>query len=514
MPYSGKTFQIPCSTGGFNHNPNLEAIAPNAMIDPSRNINTHNGYRQPRGGTAKINGTAVSGTPQIMGIVDYILPAGTQFIVFATNDGKIYKNSTTTIKTSLASSVNMNFTIFNDTLYCCNGSNVVQTWDGAAGATSNITNPAADWTTNQPIQMLVHGKGASERLWAVCGTKNIYASANGSDNFVTGVINFSIETKDEYGLIAMLEWQDNLIAFGKRQAFIINDTDASTANWGYSNAPWNGGVGNHRLLVKTDNDVLVMSVDGDIYSLTAVLQAGDYKAASVARPAFIDKWIRENIDLAQIAKFHGLFDPVLRAVKFFMVSTGASQVDICLPFFIDKPALEAWGCPHENDGNISGYNASCSAWVRKAVGNYKIYTGDYSGFIWELETTNLNDDSNSYYKGFTFPYCNLDVPVQHKLIWKGRLVTEPEGDFFINTNIWVDNDAVLPGQVSLAGMGAVLDSFVLDTDVLGGQFLIDGGFDIGSTGKRIKGEFYNNAVNEDFRISQIQIHFREIGIRP
>src|SRR3989337_1162030 len=209
MPYTGQTYKIPCSTGGFSHNPNIDGIEPNAMIDPSRNINTHNGYRQPRGGTAKVNGTAVSGTPQIMGLVDFILPAGTQFTVFGTSDGKIYKNSTTTIKTGLSTNVNMGFAIFNDTLYCFNGSNVVQTWDGVAAGTSNLANPAADFATNQPIQMIVHGKGTSERLWACCGTKNVYASANGSDNFVTGVVNFPIDTKDEFGIIGLLEWQDN-----------------------------------------------------------------------------------------------------------------------------------------------------------------------------------------------------------------------------------------------------------------------------------------------------------------
>lgn len=516
MGYTGRTYIIKCDAGGFSYNPNIDAIAPNAMIEPSRNINIYNGYRQPRGGTSKINGTAVSGSPQIMGLIDYILPAGTQFIVFATSDGKIYKNSTTTIKTGLTSNKITNFSIFQNNLYSTNNTDVVQKWDGAAGTTSNITNPAADWVTlGQPIQIVVHGKGNSERMWAVCGTKKIYASAVNSDNFVTGVVAIPLDTKDEYGTIGMVEWKDNLIIFGKRQAFIIDDTSLTTSEWGYDNAPWSGGVGNHRLICKTDNDIICMTIDGDIYSVSAAIQTGDYKASSIARPAFIDRWIRDNIDLSQIDKFHSVYDPVTRRAQFFMVKKATSIVNICLSFNIDRPALEGWDAPYENTGFNSGYNASCAALIRKAIGNNKVYTGDYSGFIWELEKANINDDSNAYYKGFTFPYLTLSAdPSMTKHIWKGRIVTEPMGSYNLSINTWVDNTLLATSLISLAGTGAVLDSFILNTDILGGQYLIDSDFPIGEVGKRIKGEFYNNGLNEDFRVSDILIHFRELGVKP
>ncbi|MDP2672053.1 MAG: hypothetical protein Q8O68_00905, partial [Candidatus Daviesbacteria bacterium] len=171
MGYPGNIFPIPCDRGGFSHNPNIDTIEPFQMVDPSSNINIHNNYRQPRGGTSKINGTAVSGAPQLTGLIDYILPAGTQFNVFATNDGKIYKNSTTTIKTGLTANQIPNFCVFQGNLYHTNNSNIVQTWDGAAGSASDIANPHADFAANQPIQLVVHGKGASERIWAACGTR-------------------------------------------------------------------------------------------------------------------------------------------------------------------------------------------------------------------------------------------------------------------------------------------------------------------------------------------------------
>ncbi|MDP2681817.1 MAG: hypothetical protein Q8P28_03275, partial [Deltaproteobacteria bacterium] len=389
-----------------------------------------------------------------------------------------------------------------------------QTWDGAAGSASDIANPHADFAANQPIQLVVHGKGASERIWAACGTRAVYASAVDSDNFVTGVVKIPIDTQDSYGVIGLVEWKDTLWAFGKRQAFPIDDISLTTSEWGYENSPWNAGAGNHRLIVKTDNDLVVFTIDGDIYSVSAAIQTGDYKASSIARPAYIDRWIRENIDLSKIEQFHACYDPSMRCIKFFMVRNGSSQVDVCLPYFIDRPVNEAWGAPHENTASNSGYKASCSALIRKAVGNYKIYTGDYLGFMWELETANINDDSAAYRKGFTFPYIGLGNPIMTKMIDKGRIVTEPVGSWDISVDIWVDNILMSTQTVSLTGTGDVLDSFVLDTDVLGGQYLIDESFPIGTTGKRIKGELYNTGINQDFRISQVLIPYRNLGVRP
>ena len=88
MSYKGLTYRIPCDRGGFTYNPNVAAIEPFMMVDPSRNINMHKGGREPRGGTEHVNGAAVSGTPSINGLFDYTNAIGTQFLPLGTSDGK------------------------------------------------------------------------------------------------------------------------------------------------------------------------------------------------------------------------------------------------------------------------------------------------------------------------------------------------------------------------------------------------------------------------------------------
>ena len=513
--YQGETQGIDCSKGGFNHDPNIDAIPPFMMIEPSRNINIHENGWGKRGGTSKINGAAISGSPKIQGIYDFTLQNGTQFIMLGTNDGKIYKNPTTTIKTGLGLNAIPHMMNYENELYFCNGANVVQTWNGIAAGTSNITNPSADWTgTNQPKQFIKHTKGNSERLWAVgFADGSVYASASGNGKeFVIGALKIVIDTGDGYGIVGGVEYQNKLLLFSKKQAFFIDDSDATPANWSYYKASWEGGAANFRCIVKTLNDVLCMEENSNIYSILAVQETGNYKAASISTPAFIDRWIREFIKVSDIANFHTVHDSVRRCILFFMTTNGSLTPDIALPFFYDRPAATAWGAPM-TAATTCGYHALCAAEVRESAGVYKIYTGDASGFYWKLETANANDNNAAFNGVIRTPYWGFETPFVRKNFWRGRIVTQIEGNFYLQAKTFIDGVEITEQTVSLGGIGANLDSFVLDTDVLSAEALIDTSFQIGAYGKRIQHEIYNNQVNESFFISQLMEHYRMRGVR-
>ncbi len=500
------------------HNPNIDMIQPEMMVHPSRNINLHEGGRGKRGGTAHVDTAAMSGGPRVMGIYDYRLKNGTQHLVRATADGKIYKDATTTIKTGLSLTKVTSFEYFNDTLYICNGADIPQTWDGSASSTSNLANIPSDWTgTSYPKQIIKHGRGASERLWAV-GCQDtphtVYVSKNGTDDFSdANVITINIDTGDGEGIIGAIEFGDQLICFGKRQAYIIDDVDTNTANWGYQRAQWLGGAANHRLIVETPYDLICFTEDGDIYSVVTAQSYGDYKAGSIARPAFIDRWIREFINLSYTDDFHAVYDPVLRAIKFFVVRSGQTQIDTALVYFIDRGPQEGW-MVHDNQSYDSGYSASCSALIRVSTGDYQVYTGDYSGWIWKLEQSGRNDNGNGYYAGFRTPWLPFDNPRVTKHYKRGWGVVNAQGDYNLNINWWVDGSQQTAQMISLAGAGATLGTFTLNTDVLGGQELIDKEFDLGNKGKRISFEFYNSTVDQNFFMSQILVDHKFLGNRP
>ena len=516
--YAGSTYQIPCNRGGLNHNQNTDLIRPEMFVSPSRNINLHEGGRRKRGGTAKVNGTAVSGAPTIMGGFDFQL-AASSFQVFLGSDGGLYSNSTTTIKTGMSTANYPSFAVFENELYVVDGDTTPQTWNGVAAGTSNITSPSGDWSgADQPFQVLVHGRGASRRVFFLFSS-TIYGSSLGDGKVVTGgtSVFFPIDTEDAVGLTGAAEFGNRLILFGRKRAYIFDDEDASTANWGYAAAPWKGGAAHWRVIAQTPTDLIVMAEDGDIYSVVAAQEYGDYKQASITRPAFVDNYIRENVDLAYIQKFHAIYDPALRAVFFWVVRTGQTTVDTALVYFIDRPAEEAWAV-HDNQNTASGYKAACSFLTRTGAGTYTVYTGDYAGFIWKLNQATRSDDSNAYYGGFKTPNLPFDNPRVRKHFRRGVVVAKTQGDYDLQVNIWVDGESKDATTVSLSGTGGVLGSFILGVDaaadVLGGSEFLDRKFELGHYGRRLQLEFYNSGAGEDFFVSQVLIDNKPMGALP
>lgn len=504
-----ETYNVPYSQCGFNHNPNIDEIPPTALIHPSRNMNLDKNGAETRGGNSHVHSAAYGGSA-VMGLFDYTLNNGTQFLMALTTDGKLWKNTTTSIHTFSTTGKYPGFSVMNNVLYVCNGANTPQTWDGSAGTSSDVAALASDWTgSNFPQIMIKHGRGNSERFWAIGCSSNpndVYYSAtnDGTEADFSGAGSGSIYIETEgSGLTGGIEFGDRLILFDRLRSYVIDDADTSTSNWGYQASQFKSGLANFRLVVKTENDIVAMQEDGTIYSVTAVQSYGDYKLASLTEPAYIDEWIQEYINLTLIAKFHMIYDPTNRVIKTFMVYNGSSNVDVALPYFIDRGPLVGWATPHDNQDYASGYHAVSSCLYRSAVGSYKVYTGDTSGNVWELETSSKNDNSNAFVSLAKTPRLNFENARMTKRFMRGFLLTKASGNHRITVTIWVNNRNAGTATVSLnngqAVWGvAVWGSFVwADADEI-----IDQIYRINGIGERIQFEFRNNNADEPFYISQ------------
>lgn len=521
MAYSGQTYSIPCDAGGFNHNRNIDAIPPTAMVDGTKNINLHEGARRKRGGTAKYNSTAVSGGQEIVGIYNYQKQDGTNYLVVATTDGKTWYSDLSgsatfsAIDTGLKTETRFSFETVDDDLFIAIEGAAPRIWTGSSTSTA-MTSIPSDWTgSNFPKQFIRHGYGASEALWALgFADGSVYCSKDGDyDDFSDAeVLNIKINVGDSAGIVGGFEYGDRLFAVGRHQVYIIDDTDSSRSNWGYQTAQWKGGAAHHRLIVRIPNDVVLMSEDGEIFSVVAAENYGDYKAASLTRPAKMDNWIRANLSLSDIDKFHACYDPILRAIKFFVVRSGQVEVDTCLVYFIDRKAEEAWSI-HDNTSDASGYSASCSALVNKSTGTHEILTGDYSGYVWKLEQAAKSDDSQAFLGKFKTPVMHFGDPRGYKHFHALRLIMQPQGNYDLKVDWWVDDVQQEAGTITTAASGVLLGVFMLDTDTLGGITLQDSSMQLGRIGKRIQFAVYNNGVNEDFFISQLLIDFKPLGRR-
>ncbi|MGB2809465.1 MAG: hypothetical protein WBC22_17115, partial [Sedimentisphaerales bacterium] len=300
--------------------------------------------------------------PDVTGIFDFTLASGTQKIVRATSDGQLWEATTGVLKSGWTANKKVHVCQISDEIIFCNGANKPTVWDGDAAETTDLANVPTDWAgTNYPQQMIQHGRGNSLRNWALgCPStpKTIYVTPDGTPkDFTQGtVLTFNIETGDGFGVVGGIDFGDRLILFGKRRSFVIDDSDTETDNWGYSEAQWVGGAAHHRLIVRTPNDIVAMMEDGEIYSVTAAEAYGDYKAASLTRPSFIHEWIKTYIKLSAIADFHATYDPVIRAIKIFVVRVGETECNTALCYFIDREPSKAWVIL-DNQDYESGYSA-------------------------------------------------------------------------------------------------------------------------------------------------------------
>ena len=520
MGYKGQTYQLPFSRGGLSHNANIELIEPESMIYPSRNIDIGHGGREKRGGTALVHSTSThlsgSTASDIMGLFDFRTVAGNQYILSCNDSGDVYSTSTNTIATGLTANEWFDFEVMDDSVYFTNTQNVPQSWDGGAGNSSDIDNPAADWgAADYPQQLVKHGRGNSERMWAIgvpSYNYRVYASANGNakDFSSTSVVTVDIETGDGFGILGGAEFGDKLFCFGKNQTYVIDDSNLDSDFWGYYPAPWRGGAATWRLIEKIPNDIIVMTEEGDIYSVRMAEQYGDYKQASLVAQSWMNEYIKDYVNLSEIDRFHMRYDPVLRALKVFVARGSNAAVDAALVYFIDRDPKEAW-IVYGNDTNASGYDASVSALVRVDAGDYQVYTGDYNARLWKLETAGRNDNDADYYAGFKTGELAFGNSRQRKHFKRGWVVAQPRGNWDLEINWWVDGVAQTARTVNLAGSGALLGAFVLGTDKLGAGGLIKETFELGNYGERLQLEMYNETADENFYLSQALIDFKPLG---
>jgi hypothetical protein len=407
-------------------------------------------------------------------------------------------------KITLGTSKPYCFEMGENKVFIADGVSVPHVWTGT-GRTAEIHEPATDFTANPVFQFLLHKRGLSQRMAALnfntLFLSKSYTTAQDMEHFTTGAISLYLDSGDDKGLVGMAEVGEEIIVFTKNKAYRVDDSDTDTALWGLVKCQWNGGVACWRLLIKTPNDLIAMAEDGEIYSILAVNSYGDYKLASLTAPSWIHDWIIENVDLGEVERFHGVYDPTLKAVKIFVVKQGKTNLDTALLYYPDREPAEAW-MVHDNQAADSGYNASSSTVVPLTTGKSYVYTGDYKGQVWKLNQLTRSDNGAAFHGGFKTPPDAAGDSRISKHFNNGRVSMEAIGPCDLKVRTWID-DIISPTikTLSMAGSGTPLDDFMLDDDYLAESQSLDTTFKIGKIGKRIQYEFFNDGIGEDFFIS-------------
>lgn len=512
MGYRGQTMHMPMNAVGFQFNRNTDLLIPTALVEGTRNVDFHEGGVSKRGGSALYLGAAIAGAPIMRGDYDFRMRNGNHFIMFATSAGKIYQtNEAGLLKTGKSTNNFFHFSTFNDKVYICDGASAPEYWDGAAALTTAVLAPTS-WTTNNswPFQIVQHARGANARNWAIT-REGVWASKNndGTD-FSDAQVKF-IPVYAEGGLVGGFDFNGTLFVWNKTKTFIIEDTDTNSTLWGYSEAIWEGGAASWRLICKAGNELYIMTEEGLIYTLAGVTATGDYTAASITRPAYIDRYIRENVTLGNIDNYFMQYDRTRRAIIVGLQVTGSAN-NTGLTFFIDRPADVGW-IIHDNLDFPSGYQCMCACEYRVSAGVYQIWTGDSVGQIWKLGQTARSDNSNGFTSAIKTRALDMGNPRMWKHFAKGRLRTRAQGNYNLTVRTWIDGVRKPDVALSLSGSGAAFDSAIFDTSVFAEDSIIPVPFDIKAYGFDVQLQIVNSNAGEDFFLSELLVDFENCGVR-
>lgn len=499
---------MPLIDTGLRDDRNIELLPPTALLIPSKNMNYHEGGLSKRGGSSvNLPGLGNSG----QGIFQFQRPAQ-RTLIFAAG-GKVYQtNYSNVLKSGMSTQNFVSFVQTSKYVFWADGQTNPQYWDGVAPTSTDVT-AAVSWAGNMPIQMVVHtraGSGAGDRLWAVTPDGLWYSKLNTPTDFLNGDAGF-IPIDSIGGIVAAYDLGGQLFAFSRTQTFLISDTDPTLTNWGYTNALWEGGVASWRLIVKAYNNLFLMAEDGLVYSLEGVLTTGAYNAAPLNRPAFIDKFIRDNVNLGNIQNFHVSYDRKLRALKYFM-QEGGSVNNIALTYFIDKRPTSAW-IVHDNETFPSGYNATCSCEVRVSPGNYQIWTMDAMGAIWMLEQATRDDNSNPYAVHLKTKPQDMEVPRDNKHFMAISFRGQASGTVNFLVHTWVEGVRQQDETFSLNGNGAAFDGAFFDADTFTGDTIVTAPLMLGYYGRDLQFELINSVAGQDFFLSEILYFVKKLGTK-
>jgi len=514
MAFTGPAYKLVFS-GSFNGSENIQLIPKESMITGSRNINSHNGGLEKRGGTETVGSQVGAGPDSLGGGMLIKRSAGSKHVYFAGVDGVIYRDGVS-VKTGRNTTAYNHYTTGDDEIFICNGKNPVQVDTGSAIA--DISAASADWTGSaQPTGCVVHAKGASRRMffWGVTGKEDtLYYSSLGAFQTNTGGTSGTIviDTQHGDGITNCISKDGVLFIFSKNNVFILEDSSTTVSTWGSFSAAVKGGCFSPRHAVVIKNQIFSIDATADIYEVLTGVELRDYKRASIVIPFELHNYIKQEWDIAKIDQWHLSYEPRTQSLRIGGVRLGQSEVDTHLVYYVNQ---NKWASPHDSIDNSadSGLQAASAFAAESSDGESLLYTQDYNGFTWLVESTTKSDNGNGYNSIVSTPWLEFDLHSIQKRWPYAILHYKTQGNFQLTVDWFVDDVQQATDTVTLGSTAGTLGSFILDTDVLGTINLTAKEFTLRQQGEKIRFLFSNSGAGEDFFLSHLIIPFIARGLR-
>jgi hypothetical protein len=349
----------------------------NALVKADNCVYTLSGGVSKRYDTHKLTSNSVGANVAITGGTEFKKSDGTRYVVFGTNNGKVYRlnadGSTTSILTGATNGTQWFFDTYNDKLIFCNRADAPRkTTDASTSAVLGGTPPA----TGGPVVhhsnrvFFADATNKSTLTWSALNSEEDYTTANNAGSAV-------ISANDGSDLVAMVPSVNELILLKGNRPYRLQGT--SPATYSITNVvPTTGSKGgvSPTAALFAVNDVWYLANNG-IVNLRTVLNFGDLKAsfASDRISPYWEPLSGLTLGLVNSGTAVMAYDSQTNRIYTSMSSGASANNDFTMILDLRTNAWSVWPS--------TGF-ASMWPVYDTSTGLTNIYAGGYDGHVYKL----------------------------------------------------------------------------------------------------------------------------------
>lgn len=419
------------------------------------------------GGTTKLNSSAVASGAEIMGLFDFwrmgtggtgtnqrVLHAGT--VIMADAADGTFAN----IATGKTDNATPCYTTFRDKLIISSSAaaDTPLSYDGTTASGLGGTPPAFAFSAAHKNRVWAAGVAATP-------SRLHYSALLDEADWVGATAGYiDIDPDDGDRITGIASHKNDLFVFkGPYFGSIHRITgSAPTGSDAFARLPFIRGLGavGHNSIFRFRDDLGFMWSDGTIHSLNATAAFGDFNEAALSRP--INTYIRDHATFSSLGR---CWAAVLSSRSIVLITMPVDASTFC-----NQILMMDYSRQDVRWAQWPAYNANCIAAVvdTAASNQHRLFIGGRDGYVRKTMVSNRSiDTSGAYTAKVTLPYTDLGSGFYMKTMAGAAVGMAPRGPYNMTLRWQCDTQSQQSVTVDQTG-GTPLDTFVLDTDTLGG----------------------------------------------
>lgn len=518
MSYTGFIAEIPLAQRGLVSPIVALQNEVGALIDAT-NVSYQRGSLQKELGAKRYNLTNITGSPTILGGVDWWASPITRRIALYLSNGTVVMDTFPT--GSFGTIVGTGYSALAENVVwleagqetagspkkviLINGIDLPVYISGTGTTFSNFTSTPADWTPgNRPVTGTIH----EGRAWYAMGHR-LYYSTPTDHTDVNGVGSgvFVVFPGDGRGISGLLSYKGLLLVFKHPVGVYAVDTSSpNVSDWTVSRITGAVGVAGPRSVCAIDNDVLFLDPSGDYHLLSAVQGYGDVAPRPISRETFIRDILLQRFNYNHVHRAQLIYDQQWNQVH----TTWAlfSENNVYGRLVIDLSLRDRARFRVVDRDNLA------SMWVGRSVsGAPTLYGGGTDGVVWELNHHELSKHGEAYNSTAEIAptdlgYLDPTIAAKRKNGDFLELVADSaESQVAVVDIIW-DNRPVQTVTFSFGAGGSALGSFTLGASSLAGFGGRSVKRRITGSGTRFSFRVRNGMAYQNFSLVKAFLYFR------